>query len=47
MKRLKVIESKIESKNEKQLEAIKNQTNIVNKKPGEIVLLKDRLDYIF
>ena len=41
------IESKIEGKNETQLEAIGNQSDMVNKKTEEIVLLKDRLDYIF
>ena len=44
---LQNIESKIEGKNETQLEAIGNQSDMVNKKTEEIVLLKDRLDYIF
>ena len=34
LKRLKNIESKIEGKNKEQLEAIKNQSNTVNKKHG-------------
>ena len=55
-KRLKNIESKIKSKNKKELEPIKNekQSEIVkdgstatDKKPKEIVQLKDKLDIIF
>ena len=47
LKRLKNIESKIEGKNDEQLEAIKDQSNTFDKKPRKIVLLKDQLDYIF
>ena len=47
LKRLKNIESMIEGKNKERLEAIKNQSNTVNKKHGETMLLKDRIDYIF
>ena len=47
LKRLKNIESKIEGKNKEKLEAIKNQSNTVNKKHGETMLLKGRIDYIF
>ena len=47
LKRLKNIESKIEGRNEEQLEAVKDQSKIVDKKPRKIVLLKDQLDYIF
>ena len=47
LKRLKNIESKIKGRNEEQLEAIKDQSKIVDKKPRKIVLLKDQLDYIF
>ena len=55
-KRLKNIESKIKSKDKKQSEPIKNEeqseatkeeSTIAHKKHGKIVLLKDRLDYIF
>ena len=47
LKRLKNIENKIEGRNEEQLEAVKDQSKIVDKKPRKIVLLKDQLDYIF
>ena len=55
-KRLKNTESKIKSKDKKQSEPIKNEeqseatkeeSTIAHKKHGKIVLLKDRLDYIF
>ena len=55
-KKLKNIESKIKSedkkeskpiKNEEQPETIKDQSNMTDKKPKKIVLLKDKLDYIF
>ena len=55
-KTLKNIENKIKSenkkqsepiKNEEQSEAIKGQSTMADKKPKEIVLLKDRLDNIF
>ena len=55
-KRLKNIESKIKSDNKKELEPIKNKeqseivkdgSTITDKKPKEIVLLKDKLDFIF
>ena len=55
-KRLKNIESKIKSedkkeskpiKNEEQSEPIEYQSTMADKKPKEIQLLKDRLDYIF
>ena len=56
MKRLKNIEGKIKGKNKKeseqiknaeQLEVLKDQSTMADKKPKEIVLLKDKLDYIF
>ena len=56
LKRLKNVENKIKSKNKKQLEPIKNeqqsdaikdQSAMADKKPKEIVQLKDRLDNIF
>ena len=56
LKRLKNVENKIKSKNKKQLESIKNeqqsdaikdQSAMADKKPKEIVQLKDRLDNIF
>ena len=55
-KRLKNIESKIKSKNKKESEPIKNEeqsevlkdeSTVADKKPNEIELLKDELDYIF
>ena len=55
-KRLKNIESKIKNedkkeskpiKNEEQSEPIEDQSTMADKKPKEIVLLKDKLDYIF
>ena len=56
-KRLKNIEGKIKSedkkkksepiKNEKQSEIVKDESTVADKKPKEIVLLKDKLDYIF
>ena len=56
-KRLKHIEGKIKSedkknksepiKNEKQSEIVKDESTAADKKPKEIVLLKDKLDYIF
>ena len=56
-KRLKHIEGKIKSedkknksepiKNEKQSEIVKDESTVADKKPKEIVLLKDKLDYIF
>ena len=55
-KRLKNIESKINSKNKKESEPIKNEeqsevlkdeSTVADKKPKEIELLKDELDYIF
>ena len=55
-KRLKNIESKIKSKNKKESEPIKNEeqsevfkdeSNVADKKPKEIVLLKDKLDFMF
>ena len=54
-KRLKNIEGKIKSKdkkesepikNEKQSEVLKDGSTVGDKKPKEIVLLKDKLDYI-
>ena len=56
LKRLKNIESKIKSenkkesepiKNEEQSEVLKDESTVADKKPKEIVLLKDELDYIF
>ena len=54
-KRLNNIESKIKSKDKPKLEPIKNkeqsvlkdESTVADKKPKEIVLLKDKLDYIF
>ena len=55
-KRLKDIESKIKSenkkesepiKNEEQSEVLKDESTVADKKPKEIVLLKDKLDFIF
>ena len=55
-KRLKNIENKIKSenkkesepiKNEEQLEVLKDESTVANKKPKETVLLKDELDFIF
>ena len=55
-KRLKNTENKIKHKNKKELEPIKNdeqsqvlnnESNVADKNPKEIVLLKDKLDYIF
>ena len=55
-KRLKNIEGKIKSenkkesepiKNEEQLEVLKDESTVANKKPKETVLLKDELDFIF
>ena len=34
-------------KNEKQSEIVKDESTVADKKPKEIVLLKDKLDYIF
>ena len=54
--RLKNIENKIKSENEKesklikneeQSEVLKDESTVVDKKPKEIVLLKDKLDHIF
>ena len=50
-KRLKNIEgeNKKESepiKNEEQLKVIKDESTVADKKPNEIVLLKDKLDFI-
>ena len=56
LKRLKNIEDKIKGKNKKesepikneeQLEAIKDESTMADKKPKQIVLLKNKLDYIF
>ena len=56
MKRLKNIEGKIKgdnkkesesAKHEEQSEAIKDESTMTDKNPKEIVLLKDKLDYIF
>ena len=55
-KRLKNIEGKIKSenkkesepiKNEEQSEVLKDESTVADKKPKEIVLLKDKLDFIF
>ena len=55
-KRLKNIEKKIKDENKKELEPIKNkeqsellkvESTVADKKSKEIVLLKDKLDYIF
>ena len=54
--RLKTIENKIKCENEKesklikneeQSEVLKDELTVVDKKPKEIVLLKDKLDHIF
>ena len=56
LKRLKNIEGKTKSKdkkesdpikNEEQSETVKGELTVVDKKPKEIVLLKNKLDYIF
>ena len=56
LKRLKNIEGKTKSKDKKESDAIKNEEQsetvkgeltVVDKKPKEIVLLKNKLDYIF
>ena len=55
-KRLENIEGKIKGKNKKESEPIKNEeqsevlkdeSTVADKKPKEIVLLKDKLDFIF
>ena len=55
-KRLKNIENKIKGenkkesepiKNEEQLEVLKDESTVAAKKPKEIVLLKDKLDFLF
>ena len=55
-KRLKNIESKIKSedkkesqliKNEEQSEIVQDESTVVDKKHKKIVLLKDKLDFIF
>ena len=55
-KRIKNIEGKIKIENKKELEPIKNEEQpeivkdesaVADKKPKEIVLLKDKLDFIF
>ena len=55
-KRLKNIENKVKNENKKELEPIKNEEQsevlndesaVVDKKPKKIVLLKDKLDFIF
>ena len=54
-KRLKNIENKVKNENKKELEPIKNEqpevlndeSAVVDKKPKKIVLLKDKLDFIF
>ena len=55
-KRLKNIENKVKDGNKKELEPIKNEeqsevlkdeSTVADKKPKEIELLKDELDYIF
>ena len=55
-KRLKNIENKIKDENKEELKPIKNkeqsqvlkdESTVDDKKPKEIVLLKDKLDYIF
>ena len=55
-KRLKNIENKVKDENKKELEPIKNEeqsevlkdeSTVADKKPKEIELLKDELDYIF
>ena len=34
-------------KNEEQLEVLENESTVADKKPKEVVLLKDKLDFIF
>ena len=55
-KKLKNIEGKIKNKDKKELEPIKNEeqskkvkdeSTVADKKPKEIVLLKNKLDFIF
>ena len=55
-KRLKNIENKVKDENRKELEPIKNEeqsevlkdeSTVADKKPKKIVLLKDKLDFIF
>ena len=55
-KRLKNVENKIKDenkkesepiKNEEQLEVLKDESTVADKKPKEIVLLKDKLDFTF
>ena len=55
-KRLKNVENKIKDENKKELEPIKNEeqlevrkdeSTVADKKPKEIVLLKDKLDFTF
>ena len=55
-KRLENIKGKIQNENKKKLEPIKNEeqsellkdeSNVVDKKSKEIVLLKDKLNFIF
>ena len=55
-KRLKKIENKVKGKNKKELEPTKNkeqlevrkdESTVADKKPTKIVLLKDKLDFIF
>ena len=55
-KRLKNIENKVKGKNKKELEPTKNkkqlevrkdEPTVADKKPTKIVLLKDKLDFIF
>ena len=42
------IKKKIEPiKNEEQSEVLKDESTVVDKKPKKIVLLKDKLDFIF
>ena len=56
LKRLKNIENKIKGenkkeseliKNEKQLQVLKNESTVIDKKLKKVVLLKDKLDHIF
>ena len=46
LKRLKNIEDKINGKNEEQSEAIKNQSNMVDKRPKKMMPLKAQLDHV-
>ena len=55
-KRLKILKIRLKGKikknqnqikNEEQSEALKDESTVVDKKPKEIVLLKDKLDHIF